>query len=130
MQKELRRGFVGGRTSVCAVYRVDLGCVHLRGRALPSACVQSTVPILSKEGMRRLFLNDFMSLSHPLTLPAVLFSLSPPFCLSPPTHSVALILPQAKVVSVQLSQVPIHAVHSTGQRVILGCVGGIFLMSN
>lgn len=49
-----------------------------------------------------------MNLSPSLILPAVFFSHSPLTFLPAPTHSVALILPQDKVVSMQFSQAPIN----------------------
>lgn len=75
-----------------------LKCVHPRGRPLPNACVQSAVPIANREGIRTLLFNDFMNFLPPLILPAV-FSLSPLICLPAPTHSMALILPLDKVIS-------------------------------
>lgn len=123
---------MGGRTAVCAMHGVDPCCVHPKGRALPNACVQSAVPIVNKEGIRRFLFNDFMNLSLPLILLAAFFSLSPPICLPAPAHSVALILALDKVVSMQFSQVPIFAFCSPGQSVVFGCVGGIipFLISS
>lgn len=75
-----------------------LQCVHPRGRPLPDACVQSALPIANREGIRKLLFTDFMNLSPPLILPAV-FSFSPLICLPAPTHSMAVILPLDKIIS-------------------------------
>lgn len=112
-QREPWRCFVGGRSAVCAVHGVGPCCACPGGWALPRACVQSAVLAVSKEGVRRIFLNDFMTHSPSLILPAVFFSHSPLTFPPAPTHSVALILPQGKVVSMHFSQAPINCLHLT-----------------
>lgn len=98
------RGLVGGRAAACAVQGEGPCCACPKDWALPSACVHSAVPIASKKDLLKWFYEPF-TLSYSSC--RVLLSLPSKF-LPAPTHSVALTLPQGKVVSMLFSQVPIN----------------------